>query len=191
MEPLPEKEETWKQGEKVERPVVQAFLFGAHGVGKSSLLRRFLGSSPAGKYLPDQSLKTAVNMVKHGEGSVDSFILTEVNEESEVEAFQNLRYCDLACLVWDVTRPDSLQYVMRLCARFPRGTKVLLVAMKSDLLRVVVLNGWSNAQKYESTAVFAECKEFCAKWGLEESLLTSMYAKDRLFPLMFECAMMP
>ena len=140
VEPLPDKVETWKLGETVERPVVHAFLFGAHGVGKSSLLRRFLGSSPAGKYLPDQSLKTAVNMVKHGEGAVDSFILTEVNEETENQAFELLRFCDLACLVWDVTRPDSLHYVMRLCSRFPRGTKVLLVAMKSDLLRVVGQN---------------------------------------------------
>ena len=137
VEPLPEKVETWKRGETVERSVAQAFLFGAHGVGKSSLLRRFLGSSPAGKYLPDASLKTAVNMVKHGEGAEGSFILTEVNEETENQAMESLAFCDIACLVWDVTRPDSLHYVLRLCERFPRGTKVLLVAMKSDLLRVV------------------------------------------------------
>ena len=142
VQQLPESMETWKLDETPERKVIHAFLFGSHGVGKSSILRRFLGKSPAGMYLPDTCMKTVVNLVKHGSDMLDTLIITEVTEEDTEQAFHLLgKYGDLVCLVWDSTRLDSLDYVIQLGKKLPQGTKVLMIATKSDLLQIVKIKG--------------------------------------------------
>lgn len=52
-----------------------------------------------------------------------------------------LAYCDIACFMFDVNKPESFHYCTELQKRLPAGMKVLYIANKSDLLQGVRLNG--------------------------------------------------
>lgn len=68
--------------------------------------------------------------------------------------------------------------------------KVLYIANKSDKNKVDVEH-LNNIQEYETTELCKTAASFLNQCGLELPLLTNMTVKDRLFPVLFDCAVYP
>ena len=143
--------------------------------------------------MPTLELATAVAPVvgRKEKSEEKTLIVTEVPAACVEEVLERrMDMCDIACLVFDVTKPESLQYAFELQKRFPRDMKVLFIASKGDLLpesTVGAVEG-SERQVFSETAICKQCAEFVNKYDLELPLLVNKSGKDNLFRVTFECA---
>ena len=120
-----------------------------------------------------------------------TLIVTEVPTTCVEEVLeQHMDMCDIACLVFDVTKPESLQYSFELQKRFPRDMKVLFIASKGDLLpeSTVGKGERREEQVFSETEICKQCAEFVNRYDLELPLLVNKSGKDTLFRVTFECA---
>ncbi len=92
--------------------------------------------------------------------------------------------------MFDASDPESFVYATQLQKRLPQGMKVLYIANKSDKNKVDLWN-WNYSQEYETTELCKTAASFLNDCGLELPLLTNMTVKDRLFPVLFDCAVYP
>lgn len=93
-------------------------------------------------------------------------------------------------LVFDASDPESFVYATELQKQLPQGMKVLYIANKSDKNKVNLLHR-IDTQEYETTELCKTAASFLNECGLELPLLTNMTVKDRLFPVLFDCAVYP
>ena len=120
-----------------------------------------------------------------------TLIVTEVPTTCVEEVLeQHMDMCDIACLVFDVTKPESLQYSFELQKRFPRDMKVLFIASKGDLLpeSTVGKGERREEQVFSETEICKQCAEFVNRYDLELPLLVNKSGKDNLFRVTFKCA---
>ncbi|CAI2168666.1 3676_t:CDS:10 [Funneliformis geosporum] len=105
---------------KVQRNVFLAYVFGAAGSGKTSLLKAFVNKPFAnGGYTPTMRSFCAVNSVEI-KGAEKYLVLQEFGSKYEAEILQNKRKmeaCDLLCFVFDSSDVNSFSYIVELRKR--------------------------------------------------------------------------
>ena len=124
---------------RVERNVLLCYVAGAAGAGKSTLLDAFLSRAFSSADHAAAAPRTAVNAVELRGGRQCYLILEEVGGGAEAEAAvlgapARRERCDLLCLAYDGSDPDSFQYLVGLRERWPAllALPSVFVALKAD-----------------------------------------------------------
>lgn len=124
-----------------DRKVFNCFVFGKKRSGKTSLLESFLGRVFSSLYTPTIKPKIAVNSLELKGGKQYYLILQEFSDADVnriLEDKNKLKHCDVICMTYDSSDPDSFSYSMELYNKYCRYIKdipVTFVALKADLDR--------------------------------------------------------
>lgn len=122
-----------------DRTVFNCFLLGFSGCGKTSLLESFLSRSFSAGHAPTLAQKVAVNNVEIAGGKQCYLILQELGglEGPILENSGKLDTCDVLCLAYDSSDPDSFQHLIDLRRKYPAMDSIptVYVALKADLDR--------------------------------------------------------
>jgi Ras family protein T1 len=122
---------------RIERNVIQCYVLGAAGSGKSSLLDAFLNRPFDSLYHPSIKPRTAVNSVELQGGKQCYLILSELGElePAILENQSKLDACDLICYTYDSSDPDSFAHIVALRNKYPHLDDLpnVYVALKADL----------------------------------------------------------
>ena len=125
-----------KRPGRVERNVVLAYILGAPGSGKSSLLDAFLSRPFSSTYNPTIKPRTAVNGVELPGGKQCYLILEELGElePAILENKSKLDTCDILIYTYDSSDPDSFSHITSLRSKYPNleDLPALYVALKAD-----------------------------------------------------------
>lgn len=123
----------------VDRNVFNCYVVGSPGSGKTSLLTAFLNRPFSEIYSPTIKPFTCVNSVEMHGGKQCYLILEELGEQEPavLENQSRLDNCDVLCLVYDSSDPDSFTYLLDLFEKNPALEKLpaIYVALKADLDR--------------------------------------------------------
>lgn len=121
---------------RVERAVVQCYIIGAGGAGKSSLLDAFLNRPFDGLHRPTIKPRRAVNSVELHGGKQCYLILEELGElePAILDNPAKLDTCDLICYAYDSSDPDSFSHIVDIRKRFPQLDELpaIYTALKAD-----------------------------------------------------------
>ena len=117
--------------------VFLALVLGAHGSGKTALLRNLVGKPFQGKYTPTHRLQRAVAAVEQG-GAERYLVLQEYGAHNEAEALRKpskLNNVNVIVFVYDSSDTNSFSYISNLRQQYPylASFPTLFVATKSDL----------------------------------------------------------
>lgn len=120
-----------------DRKVFNCFVVGKRNSGKSSLLESFLGRLFSEAYSPTIRPRVAVNNVEVTGDKQYYLILQEFGEQEEA-ILQNpsrLAECDVLCLTYDSSDPESFSYLLELLTNneIMKDIPVVFVALKADL----------------------------------------------------------
>ncbi|ORX81805.1 mitochondrial Rho 1 [Basidiobolus meristosporus CBS 931.73] len=125
-----------KKRGKIQRSVFLAYVIGAAGSGKTSLLKGFVNKPFTEGYVPTTKPFCVVNSVEI-KGAEKYLVMEEFGSNYEAEVFQNkkkLELCDLLCLVYDSSDPNSFSYIANLRKQYNLDhIPHVFVATKSDL----------------------------------------------------------
>jgi Ras family protein T1 len=121
---------------RVERSVFLCYVLGASGSGKSSLLSAFLNRPFSSTYIPTIKPRSAVNSVEL-QGGKQCYLILEELGELEAPILENpakLDACDLICLTYDSSDPDSFAHLVETRKKYPLldGLPTVYVALKAD-----------------------------------------------------------
>ncbi|MCJ1312511.1 ERMES complex Ca(2+)-binding regulatory GTPase gem1 [Agyrium rufum] len=174
-----------KRPGRVERNVVHAYILGAPGSGKSSLLDNFLARPFSPTYHPTIRPRTAVNSVELPGGKQIYLILSELGE-LEPAVLENAPKLDagtdLIVYVYDSSDPDSFSYIPSMRAKYPHldTLPALYVALKAD-----------SDKATQRTEVQPE--EYASGLGMSKPLHVSVTWKScaELFVALAEAALYP
>ncbi|KAL1722755.1 P-loop containing nucleoside triphosphate hydrolase protein [Schizophyllum commune] len=121
---------------KVTRNVFLAYVCGAAGSGKTSLLRAFVGKPFSSVYEPTSRLLSVVNSVAIG-GSEKYLVLQEFGASHEAETLRNSKNtdgADVIVFVHDSSDTNSFSYISNLRQQYSLDhIPTIFVATKSDL----------------------------------------------------------
>lgn len=123
-----------------DRTVFNCFVLGGPKSGKSSLLEAFLGRQYSEIYNPTIRPRIVVNSVELKGGKQVYLILEELGR-LEPAILDNesrlMRSCDVLCMAYDSSDPESFHYITELFERHPLINKIptIIVALKADLDR--------------------------------------------------------
>lgn len=122
-----------------DRTVFSCFVLGGSGSGKSSLLEAFLGRQYSEVYNPTIKPRIVVNSVELKGGKQVYLILEELGElePAILDNQSKLNKCDVLCLAYDSSDPNSFHYLVELASKHPLISSVptIIVALKADLDR--------------------------------------------------------
>lgn len=122
-----------------DRTVFNCYILGGSGSGKSSLSEVFLNRAYSETHNPTIKPRIVVNSVELRGGKQAYLILEELGElESAIlDNDARLQQCDVLCMTYDSSDPDSFQYLVELSQRHPLINKIptIIVALKADLDR--------------------------------------------------------
>ncbi|KZT55454.1 mitochondrial Rho GTPase [Calocera cornea HHB12733] len=125
-----------RKARKTTRNVFLAYVLGAGGSGKTSLLRNFVDKPFGTDYQPTRSVLSVVNAVEVG-GGERYLVLQEFGSKYESEVLRNQKKLDMADLivfVHDSSDTNSFSYISNLRQQYSLDTlPSLFVATKSDL----------------------------------------------------------
>jgi small GTP-binding protein len=119
-------------------------LLGMFGVGKTSLVRRFVENQFDEKYLSTMGVKVSrkrILLPNHKTHSHVDFLVWDIASLDEIgESAQNyFRGAHGALLVYDLTRPESAKRLASYCETFlqiaPKA-KLILIGNKTDLIEM-------------------------------------------------------
>lgn len=120
-----------------DRKVLNCFILGKGNSGKSSLLESFLGRSFSEAYSPTIRPKVAVNSLELKGGKQYYLILQELGEQETpiLENRDKMNECDVLCLCYDSSDPESFSYIVNLINKFGylKELPIVFVALKADL----------------------------------------------------------
>lgn len=123
-----------------DRKVFNCFIIGKPKSGKSLLLDSFLGRSFTEVYTPTLRPQIAVNSLELKGGKQYYLILQELGEQEAaiLENKDKLKNCDVLCLTYDSSDPESFSYLVELFDKYEylQDIPVLFVALKADLDKV-------------------------------------------------------
>ncbi|XP_027034950.2 mitochondrial Rho GTPase 2 [Tachysurus fulvidraco] len=133
---------------QTQRCVFLCKVIGPRGTGKSAFLKAFLGWSLAGdeRRCPSAFSLHTINTVSVS-NQEKYLILEEVDVEAEFLKAADAA-CDVACLMYDVSDPDSFNYCASIYKQHYMGSAVpcVLVGSKADLPEVKQHHGMSPAE---------------------------------------------
>ncbi|KAH3671597.1 hypothetical protein OGAPHI_000300 [Ogataea philodendri] len=122
-----------------DRTVFNCFVLGAPGCGKTSLMESFLGRHYSDFHSPTIQRNVAVNNVELIGGKQCYLILEELGElePAILENSRKLDTCDVLCLAYDSSDPESFQHLIELRQAYPNLDRIpmVFVALKADLDR--------------------------------------------------------
>jgi len=122
-----------------DRTVFNCFVLGGSGSGKSSLLEAFLGRQYSEVYNSTIKPRIVVNSVELKGGKQVYLILEELGElePAILDNQSKLNQCDVLCLAYDSSDPNSFHYLVDLASKHPLISSVptIIVALKADLDR--------------------------------------------------------
>lgn len=126
------------RGQVSDRNVFNCFLLGAPKLGKTSLLELFLRGTYSEHYLPTIQPRICVKDIELRGGKQCYLILEELGllEPAILENKSILDKCDVICYTYDLSDPDSFQYLVdlrRKYLRFLDDIPSVFVALKADL----------------------------------------------------------
>lgn len=120
-----------------DRQVFNCYIVGKSKSGKSSLLESFLGRSFSESYSPSIRPHIAVNSLELKGGKQYHLILQELGEQEPaiLENKSKMKYCDVLCLTYDSSDPESFSYLVELMEKFKHLEElpIIFVALKADL----------------------------------------------------------
>lgn len=145
----------------MQRKIYACKVIGPYGVGKSSFLRALLDS----KTSLSQSV-FAINTVTL-QSHLKYLLLHEVDSAELMESGEGSLICDVACLLYDVSDPESFQECVNLYKQHMTNTNIpcLVVAAKSDL----------PAAKQHCVV---QPMDFCRSQGIPPPLKFSLHANE-------------
>lgn len=164
-----------------DRKVFNCFLIGKSGSGKSSLLKSFankdeleLRSNNNNYYSPTIKPSLVVNSLELNDGKQYYLILQEFGQ-AEFEVIENEKkweQCDVLCLVYDSSDPESFTYILRIMEKYPHLQKlpIVVVGLKADL-------------DTQDQRCFIQPDEYCESLSLDHPLLTSVLWPSSLLQL--------
>lgn len=138
------RKERRRQGKPVrvnvtDRTVFNCYVLGGPRSGKSSLLEAFLGRQYSDIYNPTIKPRMVVNSVELKGGKQVYLILEELGElePAILDNDTRLQQCDVLCMAYDSSDPDSFRQIVELEDKHPLMNKIptVLVALKADLDR--------------------------------------------------------
>ena len=108
-----------RRQQRVERNVVQCYVLGSSGCGKSTILDAFLNRPFNALYHPTIKPRTAINSVELQGGKQFYLILEELGElePAILENRAKLDQCDVVCYTYDSSDPDSFAHIAGLRVR--------------------------------------------------------------------------
>ena len=123
-------------GDDLNRSIFTCKVIGSKGVGKSVFLLGLLGQqlSSSGSLKKKASVLAINEMsMKHNQQPV-YLLMHEVNISDLLAAGDGTLVCDVVCLLYDVTDPDSFQPCVEVYKQFvvPTGIACVVVATKSE-----------------------------------------------------------
>ncbi|PWN41181.1 hypothetical protein IE81DRAFT_303993 [Ceraceosorus guamensis] len=126
-----------KKKGKLQRNVLLAYVVGAAGSGKSSILRNMVGSAFEETYQPTGRSCSVVCGIEQG-GAEKYLVLQEFGSRYESEALRNaakVSAADIVLFVYDSSDTNSFSYISNLRQRYPTLTQCpsLFIATKADL----------------------------------------------------------
>ncbi|SMN18749.1 similar to Saccharomyces cerevisiae YAL048C GEM1 Evolutionarily-conserved tail-anchored outer mitochondrial membrane GTPase which regulates mitochondrial morphology [Maudiozyma saulgeensis] len=122
-----------------DRKVFNCLVIGKQKCGKTSLLDSFLGRIYSTLYTPTTKPRIAVNSLELKGGKQYYLILQEFNEFNETDILRDkrkLKECDVLCLTYDSSDPESFSYIIDLFKKYNKYIKsipIVFVALKADL----------------------------------------------------------
>ncbi|KAG4302983.1 hypothetical protein PCK1_000649 [Pneumocystis canis] len=127
-----------KKSVKVDRNVFLCYVVGKRKSGKSCLLDSFINKPYNPKYIPTKNHRTVVNSVEIQ--SIQRYLVLEELTDDEHAVLSNpkkLDACDVLCLTYDSSDPESFGYLLKLQEKYPEINSIPCVyaATKADLDR--------------------------------------------------------
>lgn len=121
-----------------DRKVFNCFVLGKPNSGKSSLLESFLGRPFTEVYSPTIRPRIAVNSLELKGGRQYYLIMQEFGEQEStiLDNRDKLKECDVLCLAYDSSDPESFSYLVDLFNNHREQLEslpVVFVALKADL----------------------------------------------------------
>ncbi|KTW25755.1 hypothetical protein T552_03368 [Pneumocystis carinii B80] len=123
---------------KVNRNVFLCYVVGKRKSGKSCLLDSFINTPYNPKYTPTKGHRIVVNSVEIQ--SIQRYLVLEELTDDESSVLSNpkkLDSCDVLCLTYDSSDPESFGYLLKLNEKYPEINSIpcIYVATKADLDR--------------------------------------------------------
>lgn len=130
-------------------------LIGDYGVGKTSLIRRFIDRSFSDQYLTTVGVKISRKLVEVNSNLSVQLIIWDVEGSTKFKAVSGnyLQGAGGAIIVADLTRPDTIEHIDSHCEQFNRinpNQPVVIALNKSDLLLGKIphiVNGFPTSAK--------------------------------------------
>lgn len=127
-----------KKSMKVDRNVFLCYVLGSRKSGKSCLLDSFINRPYNTEYIPTKNHRTVVNSVEIQ--SIQRYLVLEELTDDEHAVLTNpkkLDACDVLCLTYDSSDPESFGYLLKLQEKYPEINSIPCVyaATKADLDR--------------------------------------------------------
>ncbi len=173
-----------KKAAKTERNVLLAYVLGAPGSGKSSLLDSFLSRPFSSTYHPTIKPRTAVNSVELPGGKQCTLILEELGElePAILENPAKLYAADLVVYTYDSSDPDSFTYIAQSRSQHPHLDEMpsLYVALKADMDKSTQ-RGDVQPEEYTSALRMAKPIHVSVTWGSISELFVQI-AEAALWP---------
>ncbi|AET39819.1 ERMES complex Ca(2+)-binding regulatory GTPase GEM1 Ecym_5018 [Eremothecium cymbalariae DBVPG len=120
-----------------DRQVFNCYVIGKPHSGKTSLLQSFLGRRFSESYSPTIRPKIAVNSLELKGGKQYYLILQELGEQEPaiLENHNKLKECDVLCLTYDSSDPESFSCLVDLIHKYPhlKRLPMVFIALKADL----------------------------------------------------------
>ena len=153
---------------KTERNALLAYILGAPGSGKSSLLDAFLSRPFSPTYHPTIKPRTAVNSVELPGGKQCTLILEELGElePAILENSAKLSTADILVYTYDSSDPDSFAYIPQLRSQHAHLAEMpsLYVALKADMDKSTQ-RGDVQPEEYTSSLGMAKPLHVSVTWG--------------------------
>lgn len=169
---------------KTERNVLLAYVLGASGSGKSSLLDSFLSRPFSSTYHPTIKPRTAVNSVELPGGKQCTLILEELGElePAILENPAKLSAADIVVYTYDSSDPDSFTSIAQSRIQYPHLDEMpsLYVALKADMDKSTQ-RGDVQPEEYTSGLGMAKPLHVSVTWGSSSELFVQI-AEAALWP---------